>query len=256
MVFRNIVRDSYRRIRAAIARINAYLRNTSPAWGWCSSSTASSAPSRTSKSQPPAHDRLQRRDLGLRALLPGGGNALQSIAIALVIWLGGHGVLRGTVTHRHAGGLHPVLPALLPAHPGPERQVQHPASQRWPPASASSSCSTRRRRSPRPTSPPSAAWSGPHRVRSRLVHLSQTGNAGRQPANSGKPHSNGTCRAESPSDCDWILRDVSFTIEPGQTVGHRGPHRRGQDHHHLPDDALLRRTARRDPHRRRRRARA
>ena len=42
------------------------------------------------------------------------------------------------------------------------------------------------------------------------------------------------------AELDWILRDVSFAIEPGRDGGHRRPHRRRQDHDHLPDDALLR----------------
>ncbi len=47
---------------------------------------------------------------------------------------------------------------------------------------------------------------------------------------------------------DWILRDVSFTIEPGETVAIVGPYRRGQDDDHLAAHALLRYSERRNPH--------
>jgi len=41
---------------------------------------------------------------------------------------------------------------------------------------------------------------------------------------------------------EWILKDVSFTVEPGQTVAIVGPHRSRQNHAHQPDDAVLRRN--------------
>ena len=58
--------------------------------------------------------------------------------------------------------------------------------------------------------------------------------------------------AEPTEEFDWVLRDVSFTIDPGTDGSVRRPHRRGQDHYHLTAAALLRRAAGRYPHRRRR----
>jgi ATP-binding cassette subfamily B protein len=52
---------------------------------------------------------------------------------------------------------------------------------------------------------------------------------------------------EQPADEDWVLRDVSFRIAPGQTfaiVGHTGA---GQNHAHFPAAAFLRHSARPDP---------
>ena len=46
---------------------------------------------------------------------------------------------------------------------------------------------------------------------------------------------------------DWVLRDVSFTIAPGDCGG-GGPYRRGQDHDHESTDAFLRYSERCDPH--------
>ncbi len=48
-LFRNSVRESYRRVRAAIARINSFTQEHISGMAWCSSSTAKSAPTRTSK---------------------------------------------------------------------------------------------------------------------------------------------------------------------------------------------------------------
>ena len=46
------------------------------------------------------------------------------------------------------------------------------------------------------------------------------------------------------SDIEWILQGRLLHHRPGPDGGHRRPHRRRQDHHHQPDDALLRHPAR------------
>ena len=127
-VFRKHVRDSYRRIRSAIARINASTQEH------VSGMSVVQLFNREQRSyeefedgQPAAHGGLQRRHPGLCPLLPGGR----------VAELGGHraGDLAGRVwgaaqcgLDRRAGRLYPVFAALLPAHSGPEREIQHPAS--------------------------------------------------------------------------------------------------------------------------------
>ena len=50
-----------------------------------------------------------------------------ALALALVIWVGGEQILERRLHPGRAGGLHPVRAPLLPAHPGSEREVQHPA---------------------------------------------------------------------------------------------------------------------------------
>ena len=54
---------------------------------------------------------------------------LTAVAMALLLWYGGLRVLERHPDRRRAGGLHPVHPALLPAAPGPFREVQ-PAPER------------------------------------------------------------------------------------------------------------------------------
>ena len=55
-------------------------------------------------------------------------------------------------------------------------------------------------------------------------------------------------------DEDWVLRDVSFRVEPGETIAVVGPYRRRQDHADQPAAAFLRRAAGQRANRRRRRA--
>ncbi len=54
---------------------------------------------------------------------------------------------------------------------------------------------------------------------------------------------------------DWVLRDVSFTVDAGREGRHRRRHRVGQDDDHQAAQPLLRRAARARAGRRRRRAR-
>ena len=85
-----------------------------------------------------------------------------ALAVALIVWYGGRQVMWDRAHAGRAGRVHPVRAALLPAHLGPEREVQHPAVRRWPRRSASSTCSTRRstaaaaRERPRRVEPASA----------------------------------------------------------------------------------------------------
>ena len=81
-IFRDKVRDSYRRIRVAIARINSYLQEARlAAWWCCSCSIARSAPSDNfPKMNASPHGGVQRRDHGLRGVLPGGRNSVVAIA--------------------------------------------------------------------------------------------------------------------------------------------------------------------------------
>ncbi len=97
-IFRKYVRESYRRIRAAVARINAYTQEHITGMSLV----------QLFNRQPRAYDDFERinkvhmvafKDSILAyALYYPGVELLSTIAIALVIWIGGGGVLRGTVT--------------------------------------------------------------------------------------------------------------------------------------------------------------
>ena len=85
-----------------------------------------------------------------------------------------------------------------------------------------------------PAKPKAPQGAGPHRVRSCLVRLSHDGAGCCEAASKGEKlkvsvvPGDGKASASKPAaeaDYDWVLRDVSFTIEPGETVaivGHTG----------------------------------
>ncbi len=178
---------------------------------------------------------------------------LSSIAIALVIWLGGYGVLRNTVQLGVLVAFIQYCAALLPPHSGSERKVQHPAGGHG--------CQRAHLQAARHAAASGFACASQARATAARASSSAT---------SGSPTSSSTTEMEGTHrQCNarkkWPLlaarsngscKDVSFTIDPGPDRGHRRPHRRGQDHHHQPDDALLRRAARQHDGQWRRRARA
>ena len=126
-LFRKSVRDSYRRIRVAIARINSFLQEH------VSGIVPLQLFNRERKSYEEfeavnaQHMEAFKDAIMAYALYYPVVEALSSIAIACVLWYGGHGVLAGITDAGRAGGLHDVRAALLPSDPGSEREVQHSA---------------------------------------------------------------------------------------------------------------------------------
>ena len=126
-IFRRKVRESYRRIRIAIAKINAYLQEH------VTGIVVLQLFSRERKS----YERFEKinrthMDAFKDAILAHAVyypvvEVLSATAIACVVWFGGNQVLRNLVTLGRAGGVHAICAALLPSHPGPEREVQHTA---------------------------------------------------------------------------------------------------------------------------------
>ena len=126
-IFRRKVRDSYRRIRIAIARINSYLQEH------VSGIVVLQLFNREKRS----YDEFEKvnqthMDAFKDAILAHAVyypvvEVLSSIAIACVIWFGGNQVIAELRHLGRAGGFHAVRATLLPAHPGPEREVQHSA---------------------------------------------------------------------------------------------------------------------------------
>ena len=125
--FPHTVRESYRRIRVAIARINAYLQeHVTGIVVLQLFNREKKSYEQLRKDQSHAHGRVQRRDHGPRGVLPGGRSAVgDGDRLRDLVW-------RRTGHPQHgdagrAGGVHAIRAALLPSHPGPEREVQHPA---------------------------------------------------------------------------------------------------------------------------------
>ena len=95
--------------------------------------------------------------------------------------------------------------------------------RRWRPPSASSACWMSRSRSQDPSSPARV-----ERVRGEIEF--------RDVWFAYEP-------AASPGAEDWVLRGISFHIQPGESVALVGAHRRRQDLDHQPDHAVLRRRS-------------
>ncbi len=126
-IFRRKVRDSYRRIRVAIARINAYLQEH------ITGIVVLQLFNREKK----AYERFEtinrtHMDAFKDAILAHAVyypivEVLSAVAIACVVWFGGNEVLRNVRDPGRAGRVHAICAALLPADSGPQREVQHPA---------------------------------------------------------------------------------------------------------------------------------
>jgi len=132
---------------------------------------------------------------------------LSFATIALIYWSGGNRILSGGITSASSP---PSLcsPALFPSHSGSQRKIQHSSIRRWP-----------LERIFKLLDEPVVVESDPNAI--PLDHPVAKSNS----ATSGSSYRN----SQSPPNEDWVLRDVSFRVEPGQTFAHRRPHRRRQD---------------------------
>ena len=126
-IFRRKARDSYRRVRIAIAKINAYLQEhiTGMAVVQLYNREAKSFAKFDSINQ--EHLDANKDSIMAYAWFYPSIEILSSVAIALIIWYGGGKVIVGA---RHTGRLnriHSILAAVLQTDRGYERKVQHSA---------------------------------------------------------------------------------------------------------------------------------
>ncbi|HEX4039318.1 MAG TPA: ABC transporter ATP-binding protein [Acidobacteriaceae bacterium] len=96
-IFRKYVRDSYRRIRAAIARINAFTQEYISGMPLVQLFNRQQRAFRDFSAINKIHLEAFKDNILAYALYYPAVEFLSSFAIALIIWLGGGGVLRGTV---------------------------------------------------------------------------------------------------------------------------------------------------------------
>src|SRR5579871_5110813 len=248
MIFRRKVRDSYRRIRVAIARINAYLQEH----------VSGMVVLQLFNREKRAYDKFEQinashMDAFMDAIMAYAVyypviEILSATAIASVIWFGGRDVIRGitagsltiSFSRSHLVAIHTVtalttlgtLVAFIQYAQRFFRPIQD-LSEKYnilQSAMASSESIFKLVDTPPQVMSPEVteAPAGPGRIEFEHVWFayrnvppgSPDGKNGSAPAAEKDNHT--TREAEEP---DWVLRDVSFAIEPGETVaivGHTG----------------------------------
>jgi ATP-binding cassette subfamily B multidrug efflux pump len=228
MVFRKSVRDSYRRIRTAIARINAYLQEHVTGMMVLQLFNREKRAYRSFDRVNAQHMDAYKDAIMAYALYYPVVEVLSSVAIAMVIYFGGLGVLRSAVTIG-------VLTAFMQYAQRFFRPIQD-LSDKYnihQSAMASSERVFKLLDTPIEITSPALPQKAEGAGRIEFDHV-WFAYRKLETANDDKPVVNATSnghgkldsKAEANADLyDWILRDVSFTIEPGETVaivGHTG----------------------------------
>jgi ATP-binding cassette subfamily B multidrug efflux pump len=220
-IFRKYVRDSYRRIRAAIARINAYTQEYISGMSLVQLFNRQERAFRDFSAINRIHMEAFKDNILAYALYYPAVEFLSSFAIALIIWLGGKAACcAGRCLDGNPGGLYAVCAAVLPAHSGPEREIQHPAGgdggQRAG-FQAARYCSGDQSRRPDPKQ-----GDGSGRIEFRDVWFTyqrlDKETVARIAAATG-------AELQAMTGVEWVMRGVSFVVEPNQTaaiVGHTG----------------------------------
>jgi len=222
-IFRDKVRDSYRRIRVAIARINAYLQEH----------VSGMVVLQLFNREKRAYDKFSdvnathmdafKDAIMAHAVYYPVVEILSSIAIACVIWFGGNDVIRGATTIG-------ILAAFIQYAQRFFRPIQD-FSEKYNILQSAMASSERIFKlldtpveitSPAVTKKPE----GPGRIEFDHVWFAyrnipiDTGDG-----KNGKGVTRAGVDTHTTTEPDWVLRDVSFVIEPGETVaivGHTG----------------------------------
>jgi ATP-binding cassette, subfamily B, multidrug efflux pump len=222
-IFRDKVRDSYRRIRVAIARINAYLQEH----------VSGMVVLQLFNREKRAYDKFSdvnathmdafKDAIMAHAVYYPVVEILSSIAIACVIWFGGNDVIRGATTIG-------ILAAFIQYAQRFFRPIQD-FSEKYnilQSAMASSERIFKLLDTPVEITSPAITRKpeGPGRIEFDHVWFAyrnipiDTGDG-----KTGKGASRAGANTHTTTEPDWVLRDVSFVIEPGETVaivGHTG----------------------------------
>ncbi len=215
-IFRKFVRESYRRIRTAIARINSYLQEHVSGMSVVQLFNREERAFQDFEKVNRQHMKAFKDAIMAYALYYPVVEILSSIAVAIIIWQGGGGVLRGVVTLG-------VLVAFIQYSQRFFRPIQD-LSDKYNILQAAMAASERIFKlldtPPEIVSPAiPAVGDGSGRIEFRHVWFTyqRLDNAMRERLR--------TSATPEKEDVEWVLRDVSFTIEPGETaaiVGHTG----------------------------------
>ncbi|MGC1782032.1 MAG: ABC transporter ATP-binding protein [Acidobacteriaceae bacterium] len=215
-LFRKSVRESYRRIRTAIARINAFLQEHVSGMSVVQLFNREDRAFRDFETVNRQHLKAFKDAIFAYALYYPAVEILSSVAIAIILWLGGGGVLRHTI---QLG----VLVAFIQYAQRFFRPIQD-LSDKYNILQAAMAASERVFRlldTPpevvSPANPHTGDGSGRIEFRHVWFTYQRLDDDTAERLRQGKPLEN--------EDVEWVLRDVSFAIEPGETaaiVGHTG----------------------------------
>ena len=223
-IFRDKVRDSYRRIRVAIARINAYLQEHVSGMTVVQLFNREDRAFNKFSEVNAVHMEAFKDAIMAHAVYYPVVEILSAVAIACVIWFGGKDVIRQTTTLG-------VLVAFIQYAQRFFRPIQD-FSEKYnilQSAMASSERIFKLLDTPVEVTSPAMTKSprGPGRIEFDHVWFAyrnvSAGNGHVGTAALGSPAERSS--ATESTQPDWVLRDVSFTIEPGETVaivGHTG----------------------------------
>ncbi|HEU4415054.1 MAG TPA: ABC transporter ATP-binding protein [Candidatus Angelobacter sp.] len=220
MVFRKSVRDSYRRIRTAIARINSYLQEHVTGMAVLQLFNREKRAYQVFDRVNAQHMDAFKDAIMAYALYYPVVEILSSFAIALVIYYGGHGTLRRAV------GIG-TLTAFMQYAQRFFRPIQD-LSDKYnilQSAMASSERVFKLLDTPVEITSPAQTLAATGRGRIEFDHVWFAYRQLESPDDKPSVPEAGSNGHGHPGDYDWILRDVSFTIEPGDSVaivGHTG----------------------------------
>ncbi len=223
-LFRNSVRESYRRVRAAIARINSFTQEHVSGMSVVQLFNREERAYNDFEAVNRLHMIAFKDTIFAYALYYPAVELLSSVAIALVIWRGGFGVLSGSVTIG-------VLAAFNMYSQRFWRPIQDLSDKYNILQAAMAACERIFKlldTAPEIVSPAKPVLGdGSNRIEFRHVWFTYQKLTAEQRAAVDRAANSRERAAElaAMTDIEWILKDVSFTVEPGKTVaivGHTG----------------------------------
>jgi ATP-binding cassette subfamily B protein len=218
-LFRKSVRESYRRVRGAIARINSFTQEHVSGMSVVQLFNREERAYSDFEAVNRQHMIAFKDTVFAYALYYPAVELLSSIAIALIIWRGGFGVMSGLVTIG-------VLAAFVQYSQRFFRPIQDLSEKFNILQAAMAACERIFKLLDTPSeivSPEKTrVGDGSNRIEFRNVWFTYQKLTEEQAAFVAKA---GPAELAGLEDVEWILKDVSFTVEPGQTVaivGHTG----------------------------------